>query len=96
MHHRCGTGIRIASEHLGNNRSNFLKCIFLVSPASNCIWHLSASCLKLGSNLLDNYRELSFHASVLTMPNDPKLSHGHWSLTPKCNCDNQISWLVRN
>ena len=29
-------------------------------------------------------------------PNDPKLSHGHWKVTPKCNRDNQISYHRRN
>ena len=29
-------------------------------------------------------------------PNDPKLSHGHRSVTPKCNRDNQISYHRRN
>ena len=28
--------------------------------------------------------------------NDPKLSHGHRTVTPKCNCDNQISYPGRN
>src|SRR5207237_10467019 len=27
--------------------------------------------------------------------NDPKLSHGHRKVTPKCNCDNQISYHRR-
>jgi hypothetical protein len=30
------------------------------------------------------------------MPNDPKLSHGHWKVTPKCNRDNQFSYHRRN
>jgi hypothetical protein len=29
-------------------------------------------------------------------PNDPKLSHGHRSVTPKCKRDNQISYHRRN
>ena len=29
-------------------------------------------------------------------PNDPKLSHGHWKVTPKCNRDNQISYHLLN
>ena len=34
--------------------------------------------------------------SLYQPSNDPKLSHGHWSVTPKCNGDNQISYQGRN
>ena len=34
--------------------------------------------------------------ALAALPNDPKLSHGHRTVTPKCNGDNQISYPGRN
>ena len=55
----------------------------------------SAIIVEYGDGILSSFLRMFILTPVsLDMTNDPKLSHGHRTVTPKCNRDNQISRSV--
>jgi hypothetical protein len=64
-------------------------------------WHVKhyATCILIWCLILgagSGFARLVHDVIIVVTPNDPKLSHGHWKVTPKCNRDNQISFIGRN
>ncbi len=64
------------------------QCDLRLGSRSHASARFSLCCL----NSINTLRNILKIVHKRSLPNDPKLSHGHWKVTPKCNRDNQISY----
>ena len=84
----------ISFDHDNHSFASLLRCeLSLLAPRSREPLRLLAAHFTL-HNSIDEII-ISLCNSITARPNDPKLSHGHWKVTPKCNRDNQISYHRR-